>query len=184
MAQTFTHLTDELIEFIRDQQMYFVASAPLSATGHVNVSPKGLDSFAILNAQQVAYLDVGGSGIETYAHVQENSRITFMFCAFKGKANIVRLHGQARAFAFDHFEFTKLRPLFSYQGQARAIIVADVHRISDSCGWGVPLYEYVGQRMQLSRFVENYTPEDWAQKVYASNHTSIDGLVGVRKSSD
>ena len=94
MSATYPHLNDKLIDFIRAQKMFFVATAPLSAEGSVNLSPKGYDSFEVVDEKTVAYLDFGGSGIETHAHLNENGRITIMFCAFEGAANIVRIFGK------------------------------------------------------------------------------------------
>jgi len=175
----YDNLDDKLTQFIKDQQMFFVATAPLTETGHVNVSPKGLDSFAIIDPNTVAYLDLGGSGIETHAHVVENERITLMFCAFKGKANIVRLFGRGEVFDFAHPDFSKYKALFPLEGKARAVIVVKLTRIQDSCGWGVPFYEYKGQRDQLTRWSDNVTDEEWREKRYTRNAESIDGLPGL-----
>jgi len=179
MSKLYEKLDDKLKAFIARQKMFFVASAPLSADGHVNVSPKGLDSFKIIDDTTVAYLDMGGSGIETQAHTKENGRITFMFCAFEGKANIVRLYGKAESFDFDHPDYASKRALFDHEGKARAVIVADIHRISDSCGWGVPFYEYKGDRDQLTRWIDNADEATWKAKRYKMNSVSIDGLPGL-----
>lgn len=180
MGKTYDRLDDRLKEFISKQKMFFVATAPMDAAGHVNVSPKGYDSFVVLGPTQVAYLDLGGSGIETQAHVQENGRITIMFCAFDGAANILRLYGRGEAIDFDHPEFEEMLALFPGYDRARAIIRVDISRIQDSCGWGVPFYEFKGEREQLKRWADNNEldaqgREKWREK----NARSIDGLPGL-----
>lgn len=181
MSKTYDALDDRLIAFIRAQKMFFVATAPLSADGHVNMSPKGYDSFAILDANTVAYLDLGGSGVETIAHVRENARITIMFCAFEGAANILRLYGQGEAVCMGEPGFDALMALFPNFDRARAVIRIRLERITDSCGWGVPFYEFRGERDQLRRWVEARPIEEWAERRYASNGRSIDGLTGFVK---
>lgn len=183
MGKIYDHITEKLVAFIGEQKMYFVATAPLTGQGHVNLSPKGYDSFVVLGPNQVAWLDVGGSGIETMAHLKENGRMTIMFCAFDGSANILRLYGKGRAVQFDAPEFPDLLAKFPAFDKARAIIVVDVARVQDSCGWGVPFYDFREERDQLKRYADNpnKTPDDWAEKFYVGNATSIDGLTGVER---
>ena len=181
MGKLYDSITDPLADFIGRQKMFFVATAPSGDAGHVNVSPKGYDSFRILGPNRVAFLDLGGSGIETVAHVRENGRITFMFCAYEGKANILRLYGEAKAVCFDEPGFDEKRALFPDFPKARAVITADITRIADSCGWGVPFYEFRGERDQLVRVNAHRTDEDWRERRYASNAHSIDGLPGLVK---
>ena len=182
MGKTYTHLDDRLRDFISAQKMFFVATAPMSGDGHVNMSPKGYDSFAVIDDTTVAYLDLGGSGIETQAHIQENGRITIMFCAFEGAANILRLYGQGEAIDFDHPEYEEMFALFDGVDRARAVIRINITRIQDSCGWGVPFYEFKGERDQLKRWVGNIdTDEEWRERRYARNETSIDGLAGLKR---
>ena len=176
MSKTYEHLDDTLIAFIKAQKMFFVATAPLSGEGSVNVSPKGYDSLAVIDERTVAYLDLGGSGAETLAHVRENGRITLMFCAFEGAANILRLYGQGRAVAFEDPGFAELKALFPTFERARAIVVVEVTRISDSCGWGVPIYEFKEEREQLHRHVDHRPFDEWAERRYEANAVSIDGL--------
>lgn len=176
MSATYQRLDDRLIAFIRAQKLFFVATAPLAADGHVNVSPKGYDSLAVLDDHRVAWLDLGGSGAETLAHLRENGRITLMFCAFEGAANILRLHGRGRATAFGDPGFPGLMALFPAFERARAIVEVEIERISDSCGWGVPFYEFKGEREQLRRHVGHRPFEDWAERRYEANAVSIDGL--------
>ena len=183
MGKTYDTLNERLINFIKAQKMFFVATAPLTGDGHVNLSPKGYDSFAVLGDRKVAWLDMGGSGIETLAHLKENGRITVMFCAFDGSANILRLYGKGRAVQFDEPEFPELLAHFPDFEKARAIIVIDLDRIQDSCGWGVPFYDFREDRDQLKRYAnrEDRSPEDWAEKYYTSNAKSIDGLTGMER---
>ena len=184
MSKTYDHLDDRLIDFIRQQKMFFVATAPLGADGHVNVSPKGYDSFAVLGPNEVAYLDFGGSGIETQAHIQENGRITIMFCAFEGAANILRLYGQGEAIDFDHPDYARMLALFPGYDRARAIIRVKLTRIQDSCGWGVPFYDFKGERDQLRRWVDNVETEaEWRERRRMRNGESIDGLPGLKGAS-
>ena len=136
MGKTFERLDDKLILFIKAQKIFFVATAPMLANGHVNMSPKGYDSFAVLDDKTVAYLDYGGSGIETLAHIKDNGRVTIMFCAFAGKANILRLYGRGEAVSFDEDGFADMRAHFPAGGKVRSIIKIHITRIQDSCGWG------------------------------------------------
>ena len=179
MSQTYDRLTDKLIAFIGRQKLFFVATAPLAGDGRVNVSPKGYDSLAVLDDRTVAYLDLGGSGIETQAHVQENGRITLMWCAFEGAADIVRVYGRGEAVPLHDPRFPALLARFPGYDRARAIIVVQVESASDSCGWGVPLFDYRGERDQLRRWVDAKPYEAWAEGRYASNGQSIDGLPGL-----
>jgi len=181
MSKFSEHIDDRIAAFIKAQKMFFVATAPSGADGHVNVSPKGYDSFRILGPNKVAYLDLGGSGIETVAHLRQNSRITFMFCAFEGKPNILRLYGKGEAICFDEPGFAEQLAQFPDFPKARAIITADITRIQDSCGWGVPFYDFTGERDQLIRTNEYRSDEEWRTRRYASNSQSIDGLPGLVK---
>lgn len=176
MSKTYDQIDETVAALIRAQKMFFVATAPLSGDGSVNVSPKGYDSLALIDERTVAYLDLGGSGAETLAHMRENGRITLMFCAFEGAANILRLYGHGRAVTFDQPEFAGLKALFPTFERARAIVVMQVTRISDSCGWGVPFYDYKGEREQLRRHVDHRPFDEWAERRYEANAVSIDGL--------
>jgi len=179
MSKTYPHLTPQLIKFIRRQKMFFVATAPLSAEGSVNLSPKGYDSLAIMDERTLVYLDLGGSGIETHAHVRENGRITLMFCAFEGAANIVRVYGRGESVTFDDPGYAEKAALFPAYSRARGVITIHVTRVMDSCGWAVPFYDYKGDRDQLLRWVDAAEEEDWKARRYARNATSIDGLPGL-----
>jgi hypothetical protein len=180
MSDTHDALNDALIAFIRAQKMFFVATAPRADEGRVNLSPKGYDSLAIIDSHTLVWLDLGGSGAETMAHVRENGRITLMFCAFEGKANIVRVYGQGEAIPFHVPEFEALRAqYFAGFDRARAAIRVRIESVSESCGWGVPFFEYKKDREQLTRWIGNRSFEDWAERRYASNAHSIDGLAAL-----
>ncbi|PHR56654.1 MAG: pyridoxamine 5'-phosphate oxidase [Robiginitomaculum sp.] len=181
MGKIHEKLDDKLTAFIKAQKMFFVATAPMLSDGHVNMSPKGYDSFSIIDPRTVAYLDLGGSGIETLAHIKDNGRITIMFCAFEGRANILRLYGQGEAISFDDENYAELLALFPSHTHARSIIKINITRIQDSCGWGVPFYEFKGERDQLKRYIENKDVKDWQQSRYDGNFESIDGLEGLIK---
>src|SRR4051794_9561554 len=152
MAKLFDRIDDHHRAWIARQALFFVATAPLSGDGHVNVSPKGpIGSFAVLDDHTVAYLDVNGSGIETIGHLRENGRIVVMFCAFEGPPRILRLHGRGEvALAGDErFAEHEARARFqnvSIEEAKRAIVVVHVTRIADSCGYGVPLMSFEGMR--------------------------------------
>jgi len=159
--------------------MYFVATAPLDTDGHVNVSPKGLDTFRVLDERTVAYLDLTGSGIETVAHLRENGRIVVMFCAFQGPPKILRLHGRGRVVEPRDAEFAALQGLFPAYESTRAIIVVNVQRVSESCGFGVPLMKVEGERDQLRAWARKKRPEGLAQYRAEKNRVSVDGLPGI-----
>ena len=169
----------ELRAFLERQPMFFVATAPLAADGHVNVSPKGLDgTFAVLGPRRVAYLDLTGSGIETIAHVRENERITLMFCAFDGPARIVRLSGRGTVATCDQPGYAALATRFVELPGARAVITVDIDRVADSCGYGVPRMELVEQRERLLTSLASKGDDGLAAYRAERNATSIDGLPG------
>jgi Pyridoxamine 5'-phosphate oxidase len=171
-------ITPELTELLERQPVFFVATAPESTNHHVNVSPKGLDSFRVIDDHTAAYLDLHGSGIETVAHLRENGRITLMFCAFSGRPNIVRLQGRGTVVPTDSPEAGPLLARFPTQPGARSVIVVDVTRISSSCGYGVPLMEYVGERTLLTEWAEKQGEDGLAEYRAKKNATSISGLPG------
>jgi hypothetical protein len=176
MGKVYEHLTDELQVFIQQQPLFFVATAPLSADGHVNLSPKGYDVFRILSPNQVAYLDVTGSGNETSAHLLENGRITFMFCAFVGAPKILRLYGQGHTVLPNTPEWNDLSPKFTLLPGTRQIIVADIDRVQTSCGFAVPLMDYVGERDTLIKWAETKGDDDLANYRREKNQHSVDAL--------
>ncbi|HLP88608.1 MAG TPA: pyridoxamine 5'-phosphate oxidase family protein [Nostocaceae cyanobacterium] len=176
MAKLFDCITEEIQQFIVEQKIFFVATAPLSPTGHVNVSPKGLESFRILSPHRVAYLDVTGSGNETSAHLLENGRITLMFCAFQEPPLIMRLYGQGYTILPNSKDWDEVYSYFSPTPGTRQIIVADIDRVQGSCGFGVPLYEYQGQRQRLIDWASKKGEEGLKEYQYKNNLQSIDGL--------
>lgn len=187
MAKTYAIITDELRSFIEAQHMFFVASAPLAAEGHVNVSPKGLDCLRVLGPLRVAYLDLTGSGNETSAHLHENGRITLMFCAFDGPPRILRLYGRGTTVLPGSDGWAGLRPLFADYSGVRQIVVADIERVQTSCGFGVPLYDFVGQRDTLLKWNAAKGEERLEEYRRELNAYSIDGLptpIGERASVD
>ncbi|NJK78810.1 MAG: pyridoxamine 5'-phosphate oxidase family protein [Chloroflexaceae bacterium] len=176
MGKVLDTLTPDLCTFIATQPMFFVATAPLAADGHINLSPKGYDCFRILSPGQVAYLDLTGSGNETSAHLLENGRITFMFCAFTGRPQILRLYGVGRTVLPEHDAWATLAPHFPDLAGARQIIVADLHRIQTSCGYGIPVMEFVEQRDTLTRFAATKGPDGMETYRREHNRSSIDDL--------
>ncbi len=181
MGKVYDRLNAHLEEFIRDQHMFFVATAPLDAGGHVNVSPKGLDTFEVLDGQTVAYLDFIGSGVETVAHLRENGRIVILFCAFEGPPKIVRLHGQGDVIEPHHPEFEALAARFPDYAAVRSVIRVRCDRISDSCGFGVPLHEYQDERTQLPDWAERQGEDGLRDFEEKHSRQSVDGLPGLQK---
>ena len=178
MGRVLDAITDELAAFIAAQRVFFVATAPTDG-GHVNLSPKGLDTFTVLDPSTVAYLDLTGSGIETVAHLRENGRITIMFCAFDGKPNIVRLYRRGEVIPTGEPAADALLPRFGEYPGARSVIRVRVDRVSTSCGYGVPLLEYAGERDELLKFAERRGPEGLVEYREDKNAVSIDGLAGL-----
>jgi hypothetical protein len=173
--EVFETISDELAAFIGEQPLFFVATAPL-AGGHINLSPKGLDTLRVLGPRSVAYLDLTGSGNETSAHTAENGRLTMMFCSFGATARILRLYGKARTLLPENPEFRNLRPLFPELPGERQIIVLDVERVQTSCGYAVPRMDNPRARDTLVRWAENKGPDGIEQYQQAKNVVSIDGL--------
>jgi hypothetical protein len=176
MAKYFNAINNEHTNFIRKQKMFFVATAPISKEGHVNLSPKGLDSFQVLSPNKVAYIDIVGSGNETSAHILENGRITFMFCAFEGAPNILRLYGKGYTILPIHKEWNELSSYFTLPLAVRQIIVADIYQVSTSCGFGVPIYDYAGEREHAQKWAEGKGPEGLETYKQQKNLRSLDGL--------
>ena len=179
MGKIFNEITADLQKWIERQKMFFVATAPLSPDLHINCSPKGLDSFRILDPHTVAYQDLTGSGIETIAHIRENKRILLMFCAFDGPPKIVRLHGIGEAITTDHEDFENINAQFPLKRGTRAYIRITLNRISDSCGYSVPLYNFAKDRDVLDKWVDAKTDEQLKEYRLAKNTESIDGLKGL-----
>lgn len=187
MAKVHDAITPELHELIRNQQMFFVSTAPLASSGHINLSPKGIDCFRVLSPQRVGYMDLVGSGNETAAHLLENGRITFMFCTFEGAPDILRLYGTGHAVLPEQEEWAELAPAFPLHPSTRQIIVADITRVQTSCGFGVPNYRYVGQRDLIFKWAAARGAEGLVQYQRKHNVRSIDGLptpLGQRAMAD
>ncbi len=179
MGTVFERIDDDLAAWIARQPMFFVATAPLSAEGRVNVSPRGLDSLSILDPHRVAWVDLTGSGAETIAHLRENGRVCVMFCAFEQRPRIVRLHGTGRVVQpgeplFD--EVVAQHP--ELPRGARAVIVVDVGRVADSCGWGVPRMDLVGdgERGIMGPWADKKGEEGLTAYRAEKNAVSLDGL--------
>lgn len=176
MGKLYDTIDANLSEWIAKQRLFFVATAPLSGSGHVNCSPKGLDSFRILGPQRVGYLDLTGSGAETIAHLRENGRINFMFCAFEGPPRILRLHGRGNIVTPEAPEWASLRAEFPGHNGERSIVLAEITRIADSCGFGVPKYEHVEDRETMEQYALKKGPDGLAAYRAEKNAESIDGL--------
>ena len=180
MGKIFDEISPDLKKWIEKQKMFFVATAPLSKDQHINCSPKGLDSFRILDTNTVAYQDLTGSGIETIAHIKENKRIVLMFCAFDGAPKIVRLHGQGEAILPGDKDFDSISKEFPQRRGVRSYIRIHVNRISDSCGYSVPVYEFKKDRDVLDKWVDAKTDEQLENYRSAKNAQSIDGITGLQ----
>ena len=180
MGKVLQTIDDALTEWIGAQHLFFVATAPAGDAGHVNCSPKGRDSFRVLGPTTIAYLDYAGSGVETVAHVRDNGRICVMFCAFEGQPRIVRLHGKGEVLTAAHEQFFGVQQRFGpRQVGVRAIVRVELTRIADSCGFGVPLYQFVGERDELPKWGEAKGEQGVADYVKKKNAQSLDGLPGL-----
>ena len=178
MGKTYDAIDGALQVFIEAQRMFFVGSAP-SSGGHVNVSPKGLDTLRIVDPRTIVYLDYVGSGAETIAHINENGRIVVMLCAFDGPPKIVRLHGRGEVVEPQDADYAGLRALFPTSMPARSVIKIHIERISDSCGFGVPSYKFLGQRSQLPAWTERKGTDGLIEYQIKNNRESIDGLAAL-----
>jgi hypothetical protein len=184
MANVFDGIDDQLRGWIARQRLFFVGTAPLAGDGHVNVSPKGpIESLAVVDGHTVAYLDVTGSGAETIAHIRENGRVVVMLCAFEGPPRILRLHGRGEVVPASDARFTQLAERCGFDEPPlghRSIVLVHVTRIADSCGYGVPLMSYEGERphQQLSaeKRLRTKGPDGFVEYRREKNAKSIDGL--------
>lgn len=181
MPKDITSISDELSVWIRKQKIFFVSTAPLSGEGHVNCSPKGLDSFRIINANTVVYQDLTGSGVETIAHVKENGRMVIMFCAFEGPPKIVRLHGTGEIIEPHQPEFESLSELFPKRIGVRSYIKLYITRATDSCGYSVPKYQFIEDRDVLDKWCERKGEDGIIQYQKDNNLNSLDGLKGIER---
>ena len=181
MGTIYSAIDDSVRQFIEGQPIFFVGPAPLDPSGHINVSPKGLDTFRVLGPSTVAYLDLTGSGIETVSHLKENGRIVLMFCNFQGPPKILRLYGRGRVVDTGDAEFPSLAGHFPPHEGTRGIIRVEISRIADSCGFGVPLLKYEGQRTQLPGWSHKLGTEGLDAYRREKNQRSIDGIPGIEK---
>lgn len=163
-------------EFIEQQHIFFTATAPLSAQGHINLSPKGLDCFRVLGDNKVAYMDLISSGNETSAHTMENGRITFMFCSFGSTPNILRLYGKGYAILKGTALWNEYAPHFTIYQSTRQIIVADISLVQTSCGFGVPMFEFKGDRDIHFEWAEKKGADGLNEYIQLNNLKSLDGL--------
>jgi len=176
MGKVMDEISEELAEFIRAQHVFFVATAPLAREGHVNLSPKGLDTFRIVSPKRVAYADMTGSGNETSAHLAENGRITLMFCGFDERPKIVRIYGRGRTVLRGKGEFAELATAFEDHVGLRQLIVVEVTRVGMSCGFGVPVMNFVDERGLLAEWAMKKGKEGLEAYRREKNAFSIDGL--------
>jgi hypothetical protein len=179
MADRFSSLRPDLAQWWCDQPMFFVATAPSGGDGHVNLSPKGYDTFRVLAADRVAYLDLTGSGVETIAHLRDNGRVTLMACAFSGNPRISRIYGRGHVHLVDTPEFDALAPEFPELPGRRSIIEVAVERVTTSCGYAVPLMDLVDDRERLLDWASAKGDEGIAAYWEKKNAQSIDGLPGI-----
>ena len=176
MGKEQNQISEEHKEFIENQKMFFVCTAPLSDEGHINLSPKGFDCFRVLSPTRVGYLDIIGSGNETSAHLLENGRITLMFCAYDGPPKILRLYGKGHTVLPGDEEWPELSKQFTILPATRQIIVADIFKVKSSCGFGVPLYNYDGERDHAMKWAEKKGEDGLEEYKKEKNMVSIDGL--------
>ena len=176
MGKEYSQITAEHKEFIENQKIFFVCTSPLSAEGHINLSPKGFDCFRVLSPTKVGYLDIVGSGNETSAHLLENGRITFMFCAFDGPPKILRLYGKGYTVLPGDDEWNELSGQFSNLAAPRQIIVANISEVKSSCGFGVPLYQYENERDHAIKWAEKKGEDGLEEYKKEKNMISMDGL--------
>ncbi len=179
MAKIYPEIDEALQAWIEGQQLWFVATAPLAAEGRVNVSPRGHDTLSVLGPHRVGWVDYTGSGVETIAHLRENGRVCLMFASFDHRPRIVRLHGHGQVCLAGHPDFEQITAEHPSHPSTRAVVVVDVERISDSCGFGVPVMEVVQERNLLQLYAEKKGPEGMASYRTEENSHSIDGLPGL-----
>ena len=179
MGKDYTEIDERIKKWIDRQTIFFVASAPLAADGLINCSPKGGDTLRVLGPRRLGYVDWGGSGIETVAHLKENGRIVLMLCAFDGPPKIYRFFGKGTVVEPHDDGFEELLGKFPAQLTVRNIVLVDVERIMDSCGYGVPEYDFRKNRDSMRNWVESKTEQDILDYRRENNRTSLDGLPGL-----
>jgi len=177
MAKTYPDISNELKHWIEKQPVFFLASAPLQTDGHINLSPRGLDSLRVIDSNQVIVLDMTGSGNETAAHLHENGRLTIMLCAFSGEPKIIRLFGKGTVISANDDSWANYRRQFAFETPGiRQIFHLHVSRVQSSCGFGVPLMDFVAQRDLLTDWADKKGPNGIIQYQKINNAQSIDGL--------
>jgi len=179
MGKDYQEIDGAIRRWIEAQRLFFVSTAPRADDGRINCSPKGLDSLQVLGPRQIAYADIGGSGIETVAHLRENGRIVIMMCALDGPPKIFRFYGRGRSIESHEAEFEKLVSTFPSLPAVRNFIVVDIECIRDSCGYGVPLYEFQSERHSLKSWCDSKTDEEMGDYRVNHNSLSLDGLPGL-----
>jgi hypothetical protein len=181
MAKFYDAINDAHRNFIAAQHMFFVSTAPPVADGHINLSPKGLDSFRVLSSNRVGYMDLIGSGNETSAHLLAGSPITFMFCAFEDPPNILRLYGTGTTILPGDAEWNALQAEFTVYPSTRQLIIAEITLVQTSCGFGVPRYEYLGERDMHFAWAEKKGEDGLKLYQQEKNAASLDGLPSALK---
>lgn len=176
MGRKYETITDPVAAFITAQPMFFVATAPLSKDGHVNLSPKGADTLRVTGPNTIVYADLVGSAAETIGHLGENGRITIMWCSFGPTPRILRAYGRGEAALEGDPDFAALAGLFPAYKALRAVIRINVDRIADSCGFGVPEMDLVGQRSKMIEWGDRKSPDELQRYMEDNNTTTIDGL--------
>ncbi|MFZ0105436.1 MAG: pyridoxamine 5'-phosphate oxidase family protein [Thiobacillus sp.] len=174
MARFYPALEVRHRDFIAAQKLFFTATAP--SDGHINLSPKGMDSLRVLDPRRVAYLDLTGSGNETAAHLRSDGRMTVMFCSFDAEPLILRLYGRGRVVRRQDAAWAELRQHFPVLPGERQLIVLDIDSVQTSCGYAVPLFDYRGERDTLARWAEKKGPAGLLDYWREKNAVSIDGL--------
>jgi hypothetical protein len=176
MGKVYDGIDAKLADWIAAQRLFFVATAPSGSGGHVNCSPKGGDTLRVLGPHALAFVDGGGSGIETISHLRDNGRICVMLCAFDGPARILRLHGRGEIVDPLHADFDALLSRFPRWPLVRAIVRVTVTRIADSCGYGVPLYDYRAERVESAQYVAKASDATLRHYLLDHNQRGLDGL--------
>lgn len=180
MGKRMNEITEVLQEFILQQKVFFVGTARCEGT--INISPKGMDSFRIIHANKIIWLNLTGSGNETAAHLLEHNRMTIMFCAFEGKPLILRLYGKAKIYHVQDDAFKQYESLFPPMVGARQIIDMDIELVQTSCGFGVPFMDFKEERALLTSWSENKNKKDIEKYWQEKNAVSLDGFeTGISK---
>ena len=179
MGKEYTEIDEGLQRWMKRQHLFFISTAPLQGDGHINCSPKGMDGLVVSGPKQLMYGDVGGSGIETVAHLKENGRVTIMMCAFDGPPKIIRFYGTGSVIEPHQAGFMGLAEQFIDLPSLRNIIVIDADQIIDSCGFGVPMYDFRKQRDSFDNYLKDKDEAFLHNYRRERNATSLDGLPGL-----